>query len=44
MSPAARFTAIPLSTLALTLRARVPADKPKPSTKPDQEDRQGDNG
>jgi hypothetical protein len=38
MSPAARFTTIPLSTLTLTLRARVPVDKPKQSTKPDQEE------
>jgi hypothetical protein len=38
MPPAARFTAIPLSTLTLALRARVPADKPKQSTKPGQEE------
>jgi len=37
MSPQDRFTALPLSTLALTLRARIPAAKPKP--KPDQPDR-----
>jgi hypothetical protein len=39
MSTSARYTDLPLQTLVLTLRARVPSQTLKPSTKPDQNGR-----
>jgi hypothetical protein len=39
MSNSARYTDLPLRTLVLTLRARVPAETPKPSIKPDRAER-----
>jgi hypothetical protein len=39
MSNSARYTDLPLPTLVLTLRVRIPSDVPKPSAKPGRAER-----